>query len=200
MGVVTHILDAFRRWGSPTQRSALSRQDEYVANKTVLERRRTTVPGPLGPVEGFVATIAPFEESVSTLSHDELVPILGNAESAIEFVATFASALEQQLTLNDMDSAFSAWIAATDQRGYTAEAVIELLGAAFGNYCVERLNMRWVQVSDADGTALAVDGIRNVFRCYPYHSISKRLAAGETGFFVGVFALLEDMAREAVAR
>jgi hypothetical protein len=108
MGVVTNIIDALRRIGSPTQKTALTRQDA--------------------------------------------------------------------------------------QLGFTDEAVIELLGAMFGHYCVGRLNMRWVKLSDADGSTLAIEGVDLEFRGFPFQTISKRIADSEYGFFVPVFALMAGSA------
>lgn len=81
---------------------------------------------------------------------------------------------------------------APDKLGFTDEAVMELLGAMFGHYCVVKLNMRWIKLSDANGSTLATEGVDREFRGFPFHTISKRIADSEYGFFAPVFALLAD--------
>src|SRR5690606_34275573 len=154
-----NILDALLRRGSSTQRSALKRQEEYTANKIVVSRERRVIRGPSGTTEGFVATIEPISESVTTLDSHDLAAILANASLATRFIQQFTDSADMPPSLVAIDAAFSAWLQSDDRHGYTDDAVVELLGAAFGEYCVRALNMRWIRIEDQDGTAVAIDGI-----------------------------------------
>jgi len=194
MGVVTNIIDALRRIGSPTQKAALKRQDAQLEGKEVLGRRQENIDGEFGRVHAFTATVTPVEESVVILSADEIHRINENVVYGVQFLEAFGVASGENWTLTDLDSAFEAWVLAIDKLGFTDEAVIELLGAMFGHYCVVQLNMRWIKLSDADGTTLAVEGVNREFRGFPFQTISKRITDSECGFFVPVFALMADSA------
>jgi hypothetical protein len=56
MGVVTNIIDALRRIGSPSQKAALKRQDAQLEGKEVLERRRVRIDGEFGKANAFIAS------------------------------------------------------------------------------------------------------------------------------------------------
>lgn len=195
MGFVTSILDALRRFGSPTEKSAIARQDEQLRGKGVIERRQHMARSEHGQTSMFVATIEPQAETLTALSDQELEPILENAELAGAFIDTFLVQRPRGWFIDDLDEAFGEWSEAGDKRGYSSEAVIEILGAAFGRFCSDTLDMRWVRVSDADGSAIAVQGRKIDFRGYPYHAISKRIPLGEYGFFKPIYISLQDAAR-----
>jgi hypothetical protein len=192
MGVVTNIIDALRRIGTPSQKAALKRQDAQLEGKEVLAHRRVRIDGEFGRANAFVATTAQMEESVLILSEDEIRPIIENVLYGEKFLTAFGVTATKNWTLADLDAAFEAWLLATDKLGFTNEAVIELLGAMFGHYCVIQLNMRWIKLSDTDGTTLAIEGVEREFRGFPFQTISKRIADSEHGFFVPVFALMAD--------
>ena len=200
MGVITNIVDALRRIGRPTQKSALARQDGYLDGQQVTERWREHFDGPAGPVEAFRATIEPVAETVVVLSDEEVQSITENVTFGVTLLRAFGVDGGDDWTLADLDAAFEAWQRAPDKRGYTDEAVTELLGAMFGYHCTVHLNMRWVTVTDAQGTSLAVEGVEREFRGFPYHTVAKRITDRECGFFVPVFALLARNAGEARAR
>jgi hypothetical protein len=181
MGIVTTIIDALRSIGSPTQRTAIERQDEQLKGKRVIGRRRHIARSELGQTSVFVATTQPEPETVVPLSAAELKPILENAELVVPFLNTFLERNRSERFLDDLDEAFEAWSEANDKRGYTDEAVVEIVGAAFGSFCSENLRMRWIRVSDADGSAIAIQGTAKDFRGFPYHAISKRIPSGEYG-------------------
>lgn len=194
MGIVTTIIDALRRMGSPTQRTAIERQDEQLKGKRVIRRRRHIARSELGQASVFVATTEPEPETVLTLSAEELKPILENAELVVPFLDTFLERNRSERFLDDLDEAFGAWSEANDKRSYTNEAVVEIVGAAFGRFCTESLGMRWIHVSDAHGTAIAIQGTAKDFRGFPYHAISKRISSGEYGFFKSIYISLQDAA------
>ena len=71
---------------------------------------------------------------------------------------------------------------------------MKIVGAAFGKFCAEALNMRWIRLTDADGTAIAIQGRTKDFRCFPFHAIAKRVPLGEYGFFKPIYISLQDAA------
>jgi Domain of unknown function (DUF3806) len=195
MGVVTNILDALRRVGSPTQKSALARQDEQLRGKAVLSRSRVTSRNEAGTAEVFVAKIKWTPETVEVLLDDDVAIITENAARVGLFLRAFGSN-GTGWTLTDLDEAFTSWMTSTDKLGYTDEAVTEILGAAYGQHCIDTLQMRWVKVTDSDGVALAVQGVEKDFRAYSYHSVSKRISARENGFFQSIYISLVSSSKE----
>lgn len=194
MGVVTNIIDALRRFGSPTQKTAIERQDAQLKGKHVIGRRRHVARSELGHADGFVATTKAEPETVVPLSAEELAPILENAELLGSFLDAFLGRTPSERFLDDLDDAFGAWTLAKEKQGYTNEAVVEIVGAAYGRFCAEQLGMRWIRLTDADGTAVAIQGITKDFRGFPYHVISKRIPVGEYGFFKPIYISLQDAA------
>lgn len=192
MAIVTAIIDALRRFGTSTQKSAIERQDEQLKDRNVLERHRSIARSELGSTAQFVATTEPVPEEVVSLTDEELAPILENAALIGNFVAAFSTNDSSELLLDQMDSAFGAWIESDDKKGYTDDAVIEIAGAAFGKFCADNLNMRWIRVTDDLGSAIAVQGRVKEFRGFPYASIAKRIPKREHGFFRAIFISLQD--------
>ena len=200
MGVVSNIIDALRRIGKPTEKTAIARQDQDLAGKEVLERHRQLIRDPGGDFHAFIVTTKPLPETVHILTDEEVHPLHENVAYGIEFLKRFDAYNGTEWTLDNLDAAFASWLNASDRRGYSDEAVIELLGAMFGHYCNSQLNMRWIKLTDQDGTTLAVEGVLKGFRGFPYQTISKRIPDSEYGFFKPVFALLKSNEAEASER
>src|SRR5690242_2652629 len=123
MGVVTNIIDALRRLGSATEKSAIERQDVQLKGKRVIGRHRQVVRSELGQAATFVATTERQPEVVVPLSTEELTPIVENAGLAGSFVDVFLGRAPSEQFLDDLDDAFRAWSEAGDKKGYTNEAV-----------------------------------------------------------------------------
>jgi len=200
MGIVSNIIDALRRIGRPTERSAIARQDRQLEGKEVLERHREIIRGAEGDTPVFIATTKPLPETVHILTDEEVRPLRENVAYGVKFLETFDAYNDKDWTLDHLDAAFASWLNARDRRGYSEEAVMELLGAMFGHYCNSQLNMHWIKLSDADGSTLAVDGVLKVFRAFPYQMISKRIADSEYGFFKPVFSLIKHNEAQASPR
>jgi hypothetical protein len=200
MGIVANFFDALRRLGSPTMKSALKRQDAQLIGREVLERRQEHIDGPFGKAHIISAKVEPVKESVEILSEDAIRPLNENVLFGASFLQAFGIEDNHDWTLTDLDNAFEAWILASDKLGYTDNAVMEILGAMFGHYCTVNLNMRWIKLTDADGSTLAVDGIDREFRGFPFQTISKRIEDREYGFFTPVFALLAANSEKASLR
>lgn len=191
MGLIVNIIDAIRRIGSSSQRSALKRQDEYLSNKSVLARRIEIVHLDSAPLQTFVATTDPPPETVRPLDASELGAIDGNAAKISTLSQRYLEKSLTEPTPNELDAIFSTWAHSPDRDATTNEEIVQILGAAFGQYCVTALNMRWVLVTDPDGSATAVQGVHTDFRGYPFHSIWKRIRDDEQDFFVPIFATLQ---------
>jgi hypothetical protein len=189
MGKVTSIIDALRRIGRPTVKNAIRRQDEQLADRVVLSRQKRG--------DSFQATIEPIPETIVPLTEEETRPIRENAAAIAGFLRAFGVDSTPRWSLRDLDYAFQMWLESSDKRGYADDAVIEIAGAAFGQYCIEHLDMRWMRQTDKYGTSIGLQGSQRDFRAFPFHTIEKRLPDREFGFFQPVFDLIKDMANDA---
>lgn len=187
--IVSNILEALRRIGSPSEKSALRRQDQQLHGMKVLERGRVIARHGKETATGFHATVEPYPEDVTELTSAEIEPINSNASLASSLFEQFNVDPAAHM-LDKLDQAFENWLDAPDRFGFLDEDVVEILGASFGNYCNETLEMKWVKVSDQYGVSTAVDGNEFEFRGYPYDSIRKRIADSEHTFFRGVYVAL----------
>lgn len=195
MGTISNIIDALRRVGTPTQKSALRRQDEQLRDKQIVGRRREVFRCALGTAETLIATVAPAPETVTVLTSEELDAVLESANGVARFLNIFLSTNIGKWSLNELDVAFERWINSNDKRGYGADVVVQIAGAAFGQFCVENLDMRWVKIVDNLGTSLGVQGIEKDFRAYPFSVVQKRIIDSEFGFFKPVYISIEAASR-----
>ncbi len=149
----------------------------------------------LGVAESFVAHVGQAKEVVVPLSEEELGPIRENSTRASDFLASYLERDVSSWSLDDLDAVFAAWIIAGDKRGFKPDRVVQILGAAFGERCAKELNMRWVWIEDFDGKCIALQGVDKDFRAFPFHSVEKRVADLESGFFKSVFISLQSASR-----
>ena len=192
MGLVTNITDAIRRVGSPTQRSALRRQDAHLDGRSVTDRRREIGRSSLGRSERLVATTEATPEAVRVFNEEELRAIEENSALLPEFAKLFLKSSPEMWGADDFDTAFASWAAADNRGGYDEDAVVQILGAAFGQHCAQTLKMQWVVVTDRDGAAAALQGTDKDFRTFPFHAILKRISDKEVGFFRPIYITLEE--------
>jgi hypothetical protein len=194
MGLITNIIDAIRRIGSATQRSALERQDAYLHDKIVTDRRREMARSSSGATEVFGATIKPVPEAIRPFDEHEKRAIEENSALLPELFRVFLGHSREIWGPDDLDAAFASWAVSADHGGYDKEAIVQILGAAFGQYCARTLDMRWVVITDRDGNAAALRGAKKDYRALPFHSIRKRIADREQGFFKPIYVSLEEAA------
>lgn len=197
--MLSYVIDALRRIGTPTQKSALRRQDQCLKGLTIVTRGQITSRHEGEAASGFHAVVEPIPESVSAVTDRELEAIRENAARASKVLEIFRAA-EQNDPLDGLDRAFECWLNAIDRRGYTDADIVEILGASFGELCISRLGMRWVRVSDQYGTTIALDGLESCFRGFPYDSVSKRIADHEHTFFRGIFLHLAAQKQSSMPR
>jgi len=100
-----------------------------------------------------------------------------------------------QWTLEDLDAAFTAWLTAENRKYYSKQTVIAITGAAFGTYLVKHLGMRWLWLTDGDGSAWAVRDANDTVTSFPHHTVAKRIDDSESGFFLSVFRYLRSEVR-----
>lgn len=199
MSTVSNILEALRRIGSPSEKSALRRQDQHLHGMEVIDRGRIIARHGEETVTGFHATVEPYPEGVTELTSAEIEPINSNASLASSLFEQFDVDPAAHM-LDKLDQAFESWLYAPNRFGFLDEDIVEILGASFGNYCNETLEMKWVKVTDQYGVSVAIDGNGFEFRGFPYDSIRKRIADSEHTFFRGIYVALAHQKQHARRR
>ena len=98
-----------------------------------------------------------------------------------------------------MDRAFSAWQLSADKGRFTSDKVVEITGAAFGEYCNQQLKTHWRLISDPVGRQAAIRSPNNRVTGWPFSTVRKRIHAGESGFFAPVYESLRRSVEETYA-
>jgi hypothetical protein len=144
---------------------------------------------PNGRLE-LTATIKPYPETVEEPSDEVLQEIRAAAAELPYLMQAFLGQSVESWNLEDLDRTFSAWAGSPDKGRFTNEKVIQITGAAFGEYCNLHLNTRWRVVTDPIGTQLGIRTINNGVRAWPHSMVRKRVVAGEHEFFASVYETL----------
>ncbi len=192
MGTLANIIEALRRTGGATTRSALKRQDEQLEGRTILGRRRARTKVGEESFESFLATVEASDEQVSELTPDEVRQLGSNAILIEGFLGRFHRESRSDRFAAVLDLAFRNWLSAGERHGWTDDKVINVVGAAFAEYCIHDLGMGWVKIRDAQGESLAIRGIECDVRALPFHAIAKRIRDDEHGFFAAIHATLKS--------
>lgn len=198
VGLIRMFLERVGIAHTTTERTAKERLERSLEGKTILGRGRRKLPGQ--DRRSFFATVAPYPELIRRASPKELAAVKENAALIGPFLERYTEYGGGFWTLKHLDAAFGNWLESGEKAPYTDEAVVQIAGAAFGEYCAEHLNMEWVFVEDADGGALAVMGIERNFKGFPHFSVRKRIPLGEYGFFEPVFESLNEQSKIAAPR
>jgi Domain of unknown function (DUF3806) len=176
----------------PTHANAIARQETFVSDRSVRERHMEVHEDASQSAVALVATLDEYPETVEPITDEDRDGFARNAGIAHSFVHAFAGSTADILTPEILDQAFQGWLEAPDKRGYSDEATIAVLGAAFGQHCAASLGMDWVQVVEGSHVSFAVRGNDCDVRAYPYDMIAKRLPNKEVGFFAAVYLVIKN--------
>ena len=91
-----------------------------------------------------------------------------------------------------LDEVFTAWMADTALTKSDTDFVINSLGAAFGQWLVDHYQMKWIVVTDANGTGYAVIHEKGNVIAYPPAAVKKAIDAEEEKFMFGVEMEIKD--------
>ena len=175
-----------------TEASALARLWKSLTGRKISEHRREVHEDESHSAVALVATVTEYPETVEVLSAEDRDGFARNAEIARSFASAFVIVDSNELTPDSLDQAFRRWLEAADKQGYSNEAAVAVLGAAFGKYCSDSLGMNWIQVTEGSCTTFAIRGSDCDVRAYPYDMIAKRLPNNEFGFFANVYLVLKN--------
>jgi hypothetical protein len=117
---------------------------------------------------------------------------LGNARQLVDTLSPGDSGAA--LTPEVLDRVFKAARASAGENTDAANAVINAVGMAFGQYLVDQLGFKWVAVFDKDGSEIAVVALpgRADVLVFPPNLVAKRWATGTTDFLGYVYKGIEE--------
>lgn len=179
--LIRTLLERIGLANTPTERTAKARMESGLEGKEVVGRRRVKLPGQ--DKAAFVATVKPYPETISSPSPEQLAAVKENAALIEPFLRGYSNYTGGSWGLAELDKAFEGWITSGEKAPYDDEAVVQIAGAAFGEYCAQHLNMEWVLVDDADGQVLGIIGVEKNFKGFPHVTVRKRIPVHEHGFF-----------------
>lgn len=125
---------------------------------------------------------------IRELSNEELDELRENVTASLEFVQSYLT--HDDLTndmLENLDLAFARWLYSDDLEKEPEERVIRMVGAAYGQYCVDRLNVRWAIIRDDDGTDMGLIREAPVAWCFPFSSIQYRVEDRKADFICALY-------------
>jgi len=151
------------------------------------ESSRETVHVPIGQTQSnFVS------QSFSNLNVAEMEWIRACLNEAGELAQKYFS-MNKAGSLNPaaLDRAFGCWLSQWQSRTGAEDpnTIINCIGLAFGQSLVDCLGMRWVVVTDSNGTDMGVcfGEPANRVLVFPTHAVAKRLETKETDFLQKLF-------------
>jgi hypothetical protein len=121
---------------------------------------------------------------------------VGNARTLVDQLSPGDAGA--RLTPAVLDRAYKAARASAGQDADAANAIINSVGMAFGQYLVEQLGFKWVAVFDKDGSEIAVVALPGQadMLVFPPNLVAKRWASGTTDFLGFVYKGIEEELRK----
>ena len=134
-----------------------------------------------------------FEGTLRAPSAAEAARLKDGAAKASVFIAKYVPSRQQQGDLlENLDRAFAAWLTSQDSSKETAEDVEWVVGAAFGQYCIERLPVRWAIGTDNKGTEVMIVGDQPRMWSYPFAAVRYRIEDRKTDFIGALYEALAN--------
>lgn len=165
----------------------------FFKNKMIVGSSTETVHTPDGPIATSVTTVEPYPQAILELTEEELRSIHHDAALASEFISVYTqSPVADEWRLEDLESAFAIWTGLGHEKPHSEQAVLDIVGSAFGEHCVQQLAMRWVKVRDEDGTDYAVRSELKEVMAFPYSSVLKRIESEQHTFIVPIFFSVKE--------
>lgn len=133
--------------------------------------------------------IEPLNDAERAWVRDELI----NARRLVQLHC--AEDYNASLTPDILDRAYSAaYCAAPTADADYANAIINAIGIAFGQYLVDTLGFQWCAVFDSQGQELAIVALPETAKVlvFPPNLVAKRWESGATGFLGTVYIGIKD--------
>lgn len=134
-------------------------------------------------------TVIPVPQKIVLLRAENLRQIIELDNATVQFLLAYKPGATP--SLKAYDEAFRLWLRDKASR-FSANDVVERLGAYLGNKLVKDFDMEWVQVTDEYGTDLAVRARKYEVISFPMSSVAKRIRNDQYDFMVGVYYAVQD--------
>ena len=139
-----------------------------------------------------------FEGGLRDPSPSEASRLQQSAEKASTFVAKYVPSGRMHTDLlENLDAAFAAWLDSTNPTRESPAEVESIVGAAFGQYCIERLPVRWAVATDPKGTEFALIGENPPSRSYPLAAVRYRIEDRKPDFIGALYEALVHVRKKA---
>jgi hypothetical protein len=128
-----------------------------------------------------------MKQTLAPLTAEEEALLQTQLDGAKKFVDAFSpDDAAEPLSVGALDRAFAEWLSAGATDPSQITAAINAVGAAFGQFLIQGLGLRWVMVSDANGTEAAVHGLpgKGDVLIFPQSLVAKRYEKREMYFLV----------------
>jgi len=131
-------------------------------------------------------------DSLRELTSEQRAKIQTDLDHVEPFIRKYVPVEKRSADLlENLDLAFAAWLRSSDRNKEPAQHIIDLVGAALGNYSIERLDVRWMVAIDEKGTEVALVGDDPPTRAYPFASIRYRIDDSKVDFVGALFEALK---------
>ena len=144
-----------------------------------------------------------MKQKINALNESETTWVKTQLENALKFVEGFSPEdAGKPLTLAALDRAFAAWIASEPTETDLINTIINYIGVAFGQALVDGIGLKWIIVTDEQGSDLAVYGFpeRGDVLVYPANFVAKRWEHRETEFLVNAYEQIACDVRDVFRR
>ena len=132
-----------------------------------------------------------FEAGLRGLTVAESERLKAGARSATSLIERYVPQQSRQTDLlENLDLAFAAWLNSSSPNKESVSEIELIIGAALGQYCIDRLPVRWAVAKDEQGNEFVVVGENPPSRSYPFASVRYRIEDGKTDFVGALYEAL----------
>ncbi len=160
-------------------------------SENVGEPEPVTIQTPAGPATAHKTELEAAPQEVRLVTDDGRKKFKILAGQGPELISAYLSEASDS-DVKDIDVAFAEWMKRGEKR-HSRTQIVEILGALFGEKCVQDFDMEWVRVTNTFGTSFAIRAKGVEVMAFPFDSIEKRIDSGETDFFTPLYYGLKQM-------
>lgn len=135
---------------------------------------------------------------VRELTPDEAKKLDEDSKRALPLIEKYVPVSKRQPDLlENLDLTFAAWLESNDPAKEKSDDIIKIIGAAYGQYCIEHLGVRWAVIKDEFGTDIALVRENPTTRSFPFSSIQYRVEDKKTNFICALYESLKHLIDDA---
>ena len=120
---------------------------------------------------------------ISEPNDAELTWVREHVEATADFAAQFG--LPERPSVDELDALWAAWL--PNGAPENANAVVHMIGFSFGQHLVDDFGLRWVVISDEQGTEMAVYREEGDVTLFPANLVAKRWETRDTEFLRPIY-------------